>query len=1045
MRISKSLRLIPLQFLTLVMIFGYMLAHPFTEAASSPPGENRPYILVINTYTESSVWSENIITSVLRRASQKNDCEVYTEHMNMMLIDDLDDVREFEHQLAEQYGKHAPRMVILLGSPIAIIRDFVKETWPGISLVFCAEEDYIGKPETYIALKPIPQQERVYMKTLAHEDNLTLLQTPVFLNENVKFMERMIPGMDSLIFVGDGRYICQQTDADLREVLARDFPTLHYRFYSAAQIPTEQLLDSLAHINTRRTGVLFASWHFTKRQPNNNYIVFTDIYRVVASTPVPFFSIFPIGIKESDLIGGYVYNDNAYKRHLNTVIDAIMAGKQARDIPFYNPASEPFVDYQTLIRKGLSPKLCTPDTIFFDKPESALERYMWPIIIAGLVMLGWIVFQQWRIGVMQRIEESHQREKESRGKYTSLFDGMPICYVRQQILFDEKGVPINAIYSDANAEFERNFGRREEFIGKLVTETAVNKERLMSFINTVLKTGEPLTATFHHKSQDRYFEIFISNSYELGHIDIFYIDTTALHKAQDKLASINHKLSMALDVANIVPWKWDLQNHTIVCDVNRTVEMGSPEEFPDDTVIAVSDDRYFAKIHKEDRERVRRAYEDLMDDRTAKVREEYRVATLVDGRWQLDWVEAQAAVETRGEDGRPQTLVGSSLVITERKKMEDDLRTARDRAEESNRLKSAFLANMSHEIRTPLNAIVGFSGILASTDKEQEKQEYVSIIENNNTLLLQLIGDILDLSKIEAGTLDFVESDFDLNELMREEESVIGVRVKPEVELSFEPSVGECIVRCDRNRLSQVVINLLTNAAKFTQEGSIRFGYTIAGRELSFYVADTGCGMPAECIGSIFDRFVKLNTFQQGTGLGLPICKTIVEHMGGRIWVESEEGKGSTFRFTLPYVAGKLTPREEPEQTGIEVPKDKLTVLVAEDNESNFVLFDSILRGEYRLIHARNGREAVELFKEHAPHLVLMDINMPEMNGYEATEKIREISDSVPIVAVTAFAYASDEQQMLSNGFDSYIPKPINASKLKSLILETLRRRIMLI
>ena len=201
---------------------------------------------------------------------------------------------------------------------------------------------------------------------------------------------------------------------------------------------------------------------------------------------------------------------------------------------------------------------------------------------------------------------------------------------------------------------------------------------------------------------------------------------------------------------------------------------------------------------------------------------------------------------------------------------EGQLVVARERAEESDMLKSAFLANMSHEIRTPLNAIVGFSGILAETEEEQEKREYISIIENNNTLLLQLIGDILDLSKIEAGTLEFNFSDFDLNDLMHEKESIFLMKVPEGVDLVFEPGLDECQFHSDRNRLSQLLINLLTNASKFTRQGSIRFGYKVRGSQLYFYVTDTGCGISAEGQKLVFERFVKLNSFKQGTGLGLP-------------------------------------------------------------------------------------------------------------------------------------------------------------------------------
>ncbi len=253
--------------------------------------------------------------------------------------------------------------------------------------------------------------------------------------------------------------------------------------------------------------------------------------------------------------------------------------------------------------------------------------------------------------------------------------------------------------------------------------------------------------------------------------------------------------------------------------------------------------------------------------------------------------------------------------IDEREKINRELAVAKEKAEDSNRLKSAFLANMSHEIRTPLNAIVGFSSLLDTTEDPEEKREYVAIIEKNNDLLLQLIGDILDLSKIEAGTLEFVYSDFDLDELMRTEESTMRIRMtNPDVELFFESGIPGFRIHSEKNRLAQVLTNLIGNAIKFTTQGSIRFGYRLDELRkdfLYFYVTDTGTGIPQAHLPSIFDRFVKLNSFAQGTGLGLSICQVIVEQLGGEIGVTSEEGEGSTFWFRIPYVRGEEAPLME--------------------------------------------------------------------------------------------------------------------------------------
>jgi signal transduction histidine kinase len=245
-------------------------------------------------------------------------------------------------------------------------------------------------------------------------------------------------------------------------------------------------------------------------------------------------------------------------------------------------------------------------------------------------------------------------------------------------------------------------------------------------------------------------------------------------------------------------------------------------------------------------------------------------------------------------------LVAKKEDITSLKQAEEELRLAKEKAEESDRLKSAFIANVNHEIRTPLNAIVGFSNLLSTTDDPQEQKEYVDIIQTNNELLLQLINDTLDLSRIEAGMQDFVYTEVNLNPLLAGIEQASRLKADPAVRIIFEESSPSHTIETDKNRLSQVVTNLINNALKFTKKGSVRYGYQMRETEVYFYISDTGIGIRKDQLPHVFERFVKLNPFMQGTGLGLPISRTIVEHLGGKIGAESEYGAGSTFWFTLP-------------------------------------------------------------------------------------------------------------------------------------------------
>ena len=383
------------------------------------------------------------------------------------------------------------------------------------------------------------------------------------------------------------------------------------------------------------------------------------------------------------------------------------------------------------------------------------------------------------------------------------------------------------------------------------------------------------------------------------------------------------------------------------------------------------------------------------------------------------------------------------ILIDKQKEDEIELRKAKDKAEESDRLKSAFLANMSHEIRTPLNAIVGFSNLLTMAEDEEERNEYINIISSNNELLLQLINDILDVAKIEAGTLEFTDSEIDINALLSDIEQSSRLKAPEGVQISFVEKMPYCIIMSDKNRLAQIITNFINNAIKFTKEGSIRFGYRHKDDKLLFYVRDTGCGIEPEKKDLVFNRFVKLNSFAQGTGLGLAICQMIVKKMGGEIGVESQLGKGSTFWFTLPDtvihgidVQSIKTAVNEDAVIDNTNPK-KATLLIAEDNESNYILIRAVLK-EYDLLHAHDGNEAVRLYREHRPDLILMDLKMPDMDGYEATVEIRKEDSDIPIIAVTAFAFSEDEQRVKQNGFNGYAAKPIKPAELKKIIVQYL-------
>lgn len=388
------------------------------------------------------------------------------------------------------------------------------------------------------------------------------------------------------------------------------------------------------------------------------------------------------------------------------------------------------------------------------------------------------------------------------------------------------------------------------------------------------------------------------------------------------------------------------------------------------------------------------------------------------------------------EDNKVMALIHD---IGDRVQRSNELIEAKQRAEEADRMKSVFLANMSHEIRTPLNAIVGFSEIIALTEDEVEKAEYLNIIQKNSNLLLQLINDILDLSRIESGKSEMNFQLVEMTGLIDEVEKVHRLKMKTSIRLNVIRPDEEIWIMVDRNRITQVLFNFLSNAIKNTHEGAITLGLEVCGEWLKVYVTDTGCGIAKEKLPLIFNRFEKLNDFVQGTGLGLPICQSIVERLGGKISVESEVGVGSTFVMTLPYRQFVLGADGEPVEINAHVERrsdGRKKILIAEDTESNFMQINILLKKDYTISWVTNGEEAVNSFLRERPDLILMDIRMPVMNGIQATEKIRTIDIDLPIVAVTANAFLIEQQQALAAGCNDIIAKPYTYERLKETIIK---------
>ena len=608
------------------------------------------------------------------------------------------------------------------------------------------------------------------------------------------------------------------------------------------------------------------------------------------------------------LIGGYFWTDSEIKKHLLPVIKSRLDGAshphRVETTAMGTPPS--VINYADYVESGLLLGLCPDDTVFCMKPPTFFERNKYYLALFFSLMALAVIYVIW----LRRTLHERSRRLEIMRSYSSLVENMPVLYARVELIFDPGGRIIDYVYREVNPTFEKYILPKEKILGKKYSELNPDYSPELPDRYSELNDNRQITFQYYLEKTKTHLTVISIHSKTKGCVDVFGVDNTELVLTQQMLKSTNHKLSAALDAADMTPWKWDLRTGLLSCNVSHDLYVTEEEVTHDGNLIIVPTSACFAKICDEDRERVRDAFERLANGETQKMREEYRVGR----QWlpspqQNEWVEVRAAVDERDANGKPLSLIGTSMTVTQRKEMEEALVQAKVKAEEANTLKSSFLANISHEIRTPLNAIVGFSSLLVSAERgiSEEKQEYINIIENNNTLLLQLISDVLDLSKIEAGTMESDYAPIDVHGLFIELEDTFRLRNKKSgICICYHRRTTECVVKADRNRLGQVMMNLMNNAVKFTGEGSIEFGFDV--REdgfLHFYVTDTGCGIPEERLEEIFGNFVKLNSFVQGTGLGLTICRAIVERMGGKIGAVSRLGQGSTFWFTLPYTANE--------------------------------------------------------------------------------------------------------------------------------------------
>ena len=863
----------------------------------------REYILVLSSINFNEAWANNLYQNILDEFSSPG-FHVEAEELSIPMMTRIEEVEEKREYLLSRYLK-PPKVVVFIGDPAWLVcQPLFDKEWKDIPTVICYSRDSMPRNlENFVNKDFLGEGKFVLTEVATAGYNLTVIKQPFYVKNTIDLIRRLQPEVKKIALISDDRYISAMVREEVCGVLEKDFPELKLDLLTSIDISTEKLLDTLMGYS-REVGIIYNSWFVGKKQSESHYLSDNLQKIIYGFVDAPVFTLTEMDMETGAFAGGYFISASTFGKVAVQTIRQILDGVPARNVEG-RIGGEPkvYLNYHHLQHHGVDPNSITGDVVFYQVPPNFYQLYKEYIIIglAFIILLGAIGLM--RFHVMCQRRQQRQREFQLLSQYRKLVDNMPVIYIRKQLIFDEEGNVVDFIFRDVNNLFEEVFHcTRDRVVGKRLSEADVDNQLLDYMMDK--ESGRITSFVFPEENNKiRYYDKLSFPSSEKNFVDVFFIDRTEeylvslkMKEHQVSLEALNRRYELVLGATRLIPWTWNLLNKEISYDITYVTH----------GYCKTKDSRMMTEkegimiVHQDDRVRMYNAYLDLYYDRVNIIREEHR-SLFWDGTDEYVWFESFVTVGDRDGEGHPTLLVGGSLLIDERKKMEEELLKAKEAAEISNHLKSAFLANMSHEIRTPLNAIVGFSNVLAYTEDENERQEYIKIIENNNTLLLQLIGDILDLSKIEAGVFEFVYSKVNLNVLLMEVIRAARLRLKDDsVVVEFVECLPECVICSDVNRLIQVMNNLITNAIKFTAKGSIRVGYRLREDEsLYFYVSDTGCGIPADKLKEVFGRFVKLNSFQQGTGLGLSICESIVTRLGGQIGVMSEVGQGSTFWFTL--------------------------------------------------------------------------------------------------------------------------------------------------